>query len=207
MTSKRKVIAVTGTIGSGKSKAGELFAELGADVIDADELAREVVRPGTIGLMRIEEIFGPECIDADGTLKRKRLAEMVFGNTELLSRLNQIVHPLVQSLFAETVDSLQKEGSDHPIIYLVPLLFEANLPLARFDEVITISVDSQVAIERAMARDHASRAAILKRMASQLSNEEKCRRSTIVISNNGTVEELKEKIAAVYPRLMRNQTG
>jgi dephospho-CoA kinase len=207
MTSKRKVIAVTGTIGSGKSKAGELFAALGADVIDADQLAREVVRPGTPGLITIKEAFGAECINADGTLNRKRIAEIVFGNAELLSRLNQIIHPLVQSLFAEIVESLQKEASDHPIVYLVPLLFEANLPLARFDEIITISVDSQLAIERAMLRDNSSRDAILKRMASQLTNEEKCRRSTIVITNNGTVDELKEKITGVYPRLMRKLRG
>lgn len=203
MTSQRKVIAVTGTIGSGKSKAGELFAALGADVIDADDLAREVVRPGTPGLMKIREVFGTECVNPDGALNRKRLAEMVFGNPELLSRLNEIIHPSVQSLFAEMVEALQKKASDHPIMYLVPLLFEANLPLARFDEIITISVDSQLAIERAILRDNTSRDAILKRMASQLTDEEKCRRSTIVIPNNGTVDDLKEKITEVYSRLMR----
>jgi dephospho-CoA kinase len=203
MTSERKVIAVTGTIGSGKSKAGELFAALGADVIDADALAREVVRPGTVGLMKIQEAFGPECINTDGTLKRRRLADVVFGNPGLLSRLNQIVHPLVQTLFAKTIESLQKDASNHPIIYLVPLLFEANLPLARFDEIITISIDPEVAIERAMLRDNASRDAIVQRMAAQLSNEEKCRRSTIVIPNNGTVETLNENISKVYARLMR----
>jgi len=204
MTSKRKVIAVTGTIGSGKSKAGELFAALGAEVIDADELARQVVLPGTIGLRKIEEVFGSECIDSNRTLKRKHLAKIVFGNPEMLSKLNQIIHPLVQTLFAETVDSLQKEASDHPIIYLVPLLFEADLPLTRFDEIVTISVDAQLAIERAMLRDNASKDEILKRMTSQWTNEEKCRRSTIVIPNNGTVEELKEKISEVYSYLMRS---
>lgn len=203
MTSKRKIIAVTGTIGSGKSKAGELFAALGADVIDADDLAREVVRPGTTSLMKIQEAFGAECINLDGTLKRKQLAKIVFGNPDLVSRLNQIVHPGVQTLFASRVSSLQKEVSHHPIIYLVPLLFEANLPLARFDEIITISVEPNVAIERAMIRDSSSRDAILQRMASQLSNEEKCRRSTIIIPNNGTVEALREEIAKVYARLMR----
>ena len=202
MTSRRKVIAVTGTIGSGKSTAGDIFQAMGADVLDADYLARQVVLPDTFGLKKIQEIFGSECIKNDGTLDRKWLAEAVFTNLDLLTRLNQIVHPLVQALFTELVDSLQKKKTNHPIIYHVPLLFEANVPLDRFDETITISVNPVIALERATRRDAASQDSILRRMAAQFSNEEKCRRSTIVIPNNGTIEELKEEILKIYPDLL-----
>jgi dephospho-CoA kinase len=207
MTNQRKIIAITGTIGAGKSAAGKILQELGADVIDADDLARQAVTPNSPGLKQIETVFGPQYINHDGTLNRQALGNEVFKHPEKLKTLNNLIHPIVNRLYKEKITTLQEVPTHHPIIYLVPLLFEANIPLDGFTEIATISTKPELAITRAMQRDGTSHESIKERMASQLSDKEKCERSTIVILNNGSLDELAANIKSIYPRFCNIDTN
>jgi dephospho-CoA kinase len=199
----RKVIAVTGSIGSGKSAVGSIFSDLGATVIDADQLARRALEPGSVGLQRVLEAFGTEYRGKDGSLDRRKLAELVFEEPDKLAILNLIVHPEVQSLFVEHCNAAQKAEVDDPIVYLVPLLFEAGLPLENFDNIVVVSCDQEVAIARVMERDKCSREHVLKRLTQQMDDSEKCARADYVISNNSDIAGLRQEVMRLYPLFRR----
>lgn len=178
-----RLFGLTGGIGSGKSTVARRFRARGLPVIDADELAREVVLPGTPGLAAIVERFGSDVLAPDGTLDRKLLAGRVFGDDEARRALNAITHPRVGALSAERTQALAARGE--PLAcYEVPLLFEGKLAEAlRPIVVVTTSVDIQVS--RAMARDGATREEIEARIRAQMPLEEKTRLADYVIDNSG----------------------
>lgn len=177
------LFGLTGGIGSGKSTVARRFRARSLPVIDADELAREVVAPGTPGLAAIVERFGADVLAADGTLDRKLLAARVFGDEEARRALNAITHPRVGVLSAERAQTLDARGE--PLAcYEVPLLFEGRLAEAlRPIVVVTTSVDIQVS--RAMARDRASAEEIEARVRVQIPLAEKARLADYVIDNSG----------------------
>lgn len=200
----RKVIAVTGSIGCGKSVVGGIFAELGATVIDADHLARVAIKPGSLGLQRVIEVFGADYLGEDGNLDRRRLANLVFEDRDKLAVLNQIVHPEVQRLFSEQCAEAQHVNTENPIVYLVPLLFEAGLPLDQFDKIIVVSCEREIAIARVMQRDNCSREHVVKRLSQQMDDAEKRARADYIISNNSDIGELREQISMLYPLLQQS---
>jgi dephospho-CoA kinase len=178
---------LTGGIGSGKSTVARHYRSRGLPVIDADELAREAVAKGSAGLSEIVAAFGPEILQADGSLDRAALAQRVFGAPAELARLEAITHPRVRALAKARLDALGKRGE--PLAcYEVPLLYEAGLE-REYKPVVVVSVPESVQLERAVARDASSAESIQRRIAAQLPLGEKVRRADFVIDNTGSIEQ------------------
>ncbi|MDQ6943618.1 MAG: dephospho-CoA kinase [Candidatus Eremiobacteraeota bacterium] len=155
-------VGLTGGIGSGKSAVAAAFAELGAAVIDADALAREVVAPGSGGLREIGALW-PGAIGADGALDRPALAAIVFADEEARARLNAITHPRVRALGAE----LERDAPDGLVVHVVPLLFEGDFWRA-CDRTVVVIAPAGVRVARVVARDSTEPAAVERRMAAQI---------------------------------------
>jgi dephospho-CoA kinase len=186
-----RVFGLTGGIGSGKSTVGKRFAERGLPVLDADQLARDAVAPGTPGLAGIVERFGPEMLLPNGTLDRKAVAARVFDDAEARRDLNAITHPRVAALFAAKTGALDAAGA--PLAcYEVPLLFEVGLERA-LSPVVVVGVPENLQVERAMRRDGSTENEAKARIAAQLSLEEKVRRADYVIDNTGSLEATRAR--------------
>ncbi|HXY44550.1 MAG TPA: dephospho-CoA kinase [Acidimicrobiales bacterium] len=182
-------VGLTGGIGSGKSTVARMLVERGAVLVDADQLAREVVEPGTEGLARVVERFGPEVLLGDGQLDRGRLAAMVFTDEAARRDLNSIVHPAVGRLMAERLAA--SAGSDDIVVLDIPLLTEAGgrdrYPVAG---VLVIDAPVEIAVERLVADGRMGRADAEARVAAQASRAERLAVADYVIVNIGTLEEL-----------------
>ena len=192
-------VGLTGGIASGKSTVAETFAELGAVVVDADKIAREVVAKGTPGLARLVEAFGADVLTADGELDRPKVGAIVFADEQARERLNAITHPLIGVRTAELEAAGRASGK--LVINDIPLLVEVGYA-PFFDEVVVVDVPVEVQVERAVARgmDEADARA---RIAAQATREDRLAVATYVIENTGTVEELRARVAEVYAALTR----
>lgn len=177
------LFGLTGGIGSGKSTVGRRFAARGVPVIDADQLAREVVAPGSEGLAEIVARFGPAVLSPAGELDRKALAARVFADDAERRALNALTHPRVGRRFAELREELERRG-EALACYEVPLLFENRLEEA-FRPVVVVAVPEPIQVERAAARDGADPAEIRARIRAQLPLAEKTARADHVIDNSG----------------------
>lgn len=176
-----------------------MFAALGASVIDADQLAREVVEPGTPGLARIAARFGQTVLDPEGRLDRKKLAQVVFNDEAERNALNAIIHPAVRERSLQKIAELAERGAE-VIVYDVPLLFETGLD-RQFPEVIVVAVDPQTQRRRVAARDQMTPEEIEARIAAQMPLAEKIKRATWVIDNSGSLEDTKNRVAELYREL------
>lgn len=192
----RVILGVTGGIASGKSAVCQTLTALGAEVIDADAIARELTAPRGRALPEIRRAFGDNVFLADDTLDRSALAARVFGNEEALLALNAITHPLVRNEMQRRV-----AASDKQVVALdVPLLFETGMEdMANIVWCCVCPVETQIA--RAMARDGMTRAQALKRIASQLPTQRKAELSDAVIDTSGDIETTQEQVRALYARL------
>ena len=199
-------VGLTGGIGSGKSEVSRRLAALGAVVLDADVAARAVVEPGTPGLKRIAEAFGPDVLRPDGTLDRARLAEIVFADDAARARLNAIVHPLVhEHMRAAEQAAVQARGDDIVIVHAVPLLAEGGRA-GEFDLVIVLDLPSETQAERLAARGMPEEQA-RARMAAQASREQRLAIADIVIDNSGTVADLDHRASEVWADLKARAKG
>jgi dephospho-CoA kinase len=183
-----RVIGLTGGIASGKSTVANLIAAHGVPVIDADQLSRDAVLPGTEALGRIAEAFGRKVLNQDGTLDRKALSDMIFADPEERITLEGILHPAIKKLAEKRLAELRK-NSVPVALYVAPLLIEAGA-VDRVDEIWVVHVDSNTQIERLQKRDGISREDAMKRLSSQMPMEEKRKHGRIVIENCGSIEEL-----------------
>ncbi|MFL6161100.1 MAG: dephospho-CoA kinase [Jatrophihabitantaceae bacterium] len=190
-------IGLTGGIGSGKSTAAARFAELGAVVIDADVLAREVVSVGTPGLARVVSRFGAEVLRPDGSLDRPALGERVFGDASALADLNAIVHPLVAERSAELMAAA---GPDAVVVYDVPLLVENDLA-AGFDAVVVVEAPLADRLARLAARGLSEDEA-RARIARQASDEQRRAVATLVLDNSGDRAALHRAVDAAWRKLV-----
>ncbi|MFI7441987.1 dephospho-CoA kinase [Nonomuraea indica] len=191
-------IGLTGGIGSGKSEVSRRLAARGAVVIDADRIAREVVEPGTVGLARVVAAFGDEVLRPDGSLDRERLGAVVFADSERLAVLNSIVHPLV----GERVAELQARApADAIVVYDVPLLVENNLA-PMYDAVIVVDASDEVRVARLAEHRGMPESDARARIAAQAGRDERLRAAHIVISNEGTLEELEARVGEVWQDLL-----
>ena len=182
-------IGLTGGIGSGKSTVAELLAARGAHVIDADVLARSVVRPGTSGLAAIVEAFGPEVLGADGALDRPALAGVVFADPDARARLDGIVHPLVRARAAELLGEMPP---DAVVVQDIPLLVESGQG-DDFDLVLVVEAALETRLARLAARglsDGDARA----RIAAQATDAERRAVADVVLDNSGSREDLAEQV-------------
>jgi dephospho-CoA kinase len=183
------LFGLTGGIGSGKSTVAARFRERGLPVIDADELARAVVAKGTSGLAEIVGFLGPEVLDAEGALDRKRVAAIVFNDDAARRRLNAITHPRVAALAIEKSQELDAKGE--PLAcYEVPLLIESGLAGA-LRPLVVVSTDVDTQLARAMARDQATQAEVSARIAAQMPLAKKAEMADFVIDNSGSIESTR----------------
>jgi dephospho-CoA kinase len=202
---KREVIIVglTGNIGVGKSTVASFFKELGAYVIDWDELAREVVRPRSKAWKEITEYFGKGILKDDLTIDRQRLAEVVFSNQGELAKLNQIVHPQVFEMDDRATDEIRNRNPDALIIKDIPLLFEVTPPIF-VDKVVVVSASEQTQLRRLEEKGITRRDA-QRRIKSQLPLEDKIKSADFVIDNDGSLEETKRQVERIYSLLTRER--
>ena len=191
-----RVIALTGGIGSGKSLAAQYFAELGALVIDADQLARDVISRGTEGFDEVVSYFG-DSILKDGDIDRRALGELVFNDSKAMTVLEGIVHPRVTAEFNEAVQSL---SGDQILIYEIPLLFEKKAH-DRFATVITVEADMEQRIERLRAKGlHMSE--INSRIAAQATREQRVSVADYVLENSGSQDDLLRQVENIWDGLV-----
>jgi dephospho-CoA kinase len=199
----RVLIGLTGGIGSGKSTVARMFEKLGATVLDADAVVRELQSPDSALLAEIEAAFGPQVIRPDGALDRQALAAIVFRDDDARLQLNAIVHPRVAADLAQRVAAARESGA-RAIVVDIPLLFEtrksaegadAALP---FDATVVVYAPESLQIERQRARDGCSREDALRRVRAQLPLDEKRRLADFVIDNSGTLEDTERQVRDVF---------
>lgn len=190
-------VGLTGGVASGKSTVAAILTELGAVVIDADLLAREVVAAGTEGLRRVVEQFGPEVLATDGSLDRPRLGAVVFGDESARRRLEAIIHPLVRSRGRDLEAAAPDEAV---VVHDIPLLTETG-QADRFDAVLVVDVPVDTQIARMVDLRGMTHAEAEARVAAQATREERLAVATDVIDNTGTREDLRERVAEVFARL------
>lgn len=189
------IVALTGGIGSGKTMVGEIFAELGALVVDSDQLAREVVERGSKGFDLIVTEFGDEILK-NGDLDRAALASLIFKDPKKRAKLEEITHPLIRQSFAKIVSSV---GSDSIIINQIPLLVESKHDY-KFDHVITISAPEKIRTERLIKRGLAL-TQIDQRMKAQATDAQREVISDTVIVNDKSEQELLAQVEKVWGNL------
>ncbi|HAS73307.1 MAG TPA: dephospho-CoA kinase [Clostridiales bacterium UBA8960] len=185
------IIGITGSIGTGKSEVSRYLMSLGYPVIDADQIARQVVMPGEIGLHHIVESFGEGVLNFDRSLNRRKLAEIIFNNDILRDRLNNILHPIIKMRIRDEINQFTSEA----IIFVdVPLLFETDSK-ANYDEVLLVYASEAITLKRIMARDQISEDLALKKIRAQMPIDLKRSMSDYVISNDRDLEALHKQIA------------
>jgi len=194
------LVGLTGGIASGKSLVSAIFKELGAHVIDADRLAREVVAPGQPAYREIVEAFGEEVCGPDGGLDRKKLGASVFADPGRRRRLEAITHPRIQALREARLRALADQGFEGIVIQDAALLIEVGGSQA-VDRLVVVYVDEATQQERLMARDGLSEAEARQRIASQMPLEEKARLAHYVVDNRGSLEETRRQVEAIYQAL------
>ena len=194
-----RIIGLTGGIASGKSTVARILEEKGARVIDADQLARDVVVPGTDAYAAILREFGSEILNLDGTIDRGKLGAIVFADPDARRRLEAITHPAIAKLAEERLDSLRRQGTA-VVFYMAPLLIEAGIT-GRVDEIWVVYVDRETQLARLMARDGSDRLDALRRIESQMPMEEKRNYGKEVIDNRGSLEETTRQVFEAWERL------
>src|ERR1051325_11518151 len=195
-------VGLTGSIGVGKSFVASLFAELGCHVLDADQTAREVVMPGSPGLMAITHAFGEEILDPDGTLNRKRLGAVVFADEDKRQRLNHILHPFIIARQDEILREWEIQDPSGIGIVDAALMIESG-GYRRFDKLIVVHCRPEVQLERLMLRDKLSREEAQRRIDSQMPQEEKQRFADYLIDTSDGFELTRARTIEVYNRLTR----
>ncbi len=195
------VLGVTGGIASGKSLVAAVLADLGAAVLSADDLAREVVAPGEDVLAQLVETFGTSILTAAETLDREALGRRVFRDAEERRKLNAIIHPAIAARADRRLDQL-RAGSAPLIVYEAPLLFEAG-GAARVDAVLVVFAAPEIQIDRLCRRDGIDRAAAENRIAAHWPQHAKLARADFVLDNSGTIEATQSQVEALYDYLTR----
>ncbi|HHL39692.1 MAG TPA: dephospho-CoA kinase [Deltaproteobacteria bacterium] len=194
------VLGVTGGMATGKSLVTAMLKELGAEVVDADAIAREIVEPGREALSEIVRRFGDGVIAADGALDRKALAEIVFADARKLAALCEITHPRIRAEIRRRIRELKKKDPQALIVVDAPLLFETGLD-REMDKVLVVCAPEHLQLERARSRDGLTEEQARSRMKAQMPLEEKLRRADYVVDNSSTVERTRERVEELYREL------
>jgi dephospho-CoA kinase len=191
-------VGLTGGVAAGKSTVSALLTELGAVVIDADVLAREVVAPGTDGLAEVVAAFGPDVLTPDGDLDRPALGAIVFGDEARRRVLEGIIHPRVRARAAEIEAAA---GPDAVVVHDIPLLAESDGAAGTFDAVIVVDVPAEVQVSRMVGDRGWTREDAEARIAAQATREQRRAIATYVVDNTGTREDLRQRVAEVFESL------
>ncbi|MGX7030978.1 dephospho-CoA kinase [Vagococcus zengguangii] len=186
------VLGLTGGISTGKSTVSQMFSAQQIPVIDADLIAREVVEPGTTGLKKITEVFGQTVLQADGSLHRKKLGELVFSSPEKLAQLNDILGLEIRQVILARIDAFKKLAV--PLVVVdIPLLYESGYE-AIMDAVMVVYVPQELQLDRLMKRDHLTPEQAQARLESQWPIDSKKERADILIDNSGSITETKNQV-------------
>ena len=197
------IVGLTGNIAAGKSTVTSIFKELGAHIIDWDELARQVVRPHSKAWKEISEHFGKGILNVDLTINRQKLADIVFSNKRELTKLNQIVHPEVFEMDERATNEIRNRDPDALIIKDIPLLFEVTRPVF-VNKVIVVSASEETQLRRLEERGINRRDA-QKRIKCQLSLEEKIKSADFVINNDGPLEDTRRQVEDIFCLLRKEE--
>lgn len=195
------VVALTGGIGSGKSTVGQIFAQLGATVIDSDQLARDVIERGSIGFNEVVAKFGDEILK-NGEIDRQILASLIFKDPAKRSELEQITHPLIRKAFAKMVSSA---SPDSIVINQIPLLVESNHDY-KFDHIITVSASESIRSERLIKRG-LTNDQIKQRMGAQATDQMREAIADSVIVNEKNEQELTDQVEKIWEQLLSKNVG
>ncbi|GMA64845.1 dephospho-CoA kinase [Alicyclobacillus fastidiosus] len=200
------IVGLTGGIGTGKSTVSDMLRQLGAYVVDADVWARRVVEPGSDGLEEIRKAFGDRVLEPDGSLNRKALGQLIFGDTSLRARLNDITHPRIRlGMMRETAEYLEAHPGE-PVVWDVPLLFEGETKRL-VDCTILVYTPPEIQLARLMARDQSTEVEARARIAAQMPIDEKRRLATYIIENDGTLEKTREQVQLVWTTIRSQVNG
>lgn len=194
-----KLVGLTGGIASGKTTVAKIMKRLGAAIVDADALSREVVEPGRDAWKAIVDTFGAEVLRPDQTLDRQKLRAVIFNNSTARKKLESIIHPRVRALAEERINQQAAAGYEL-VVYEVPLLFEGNLH-EWLRPVVLVACDADVQRQRLQQRDRLTPEEAQKHIDAQMSLEEKRRLADYVIENDGDLESLERQVEAVLNRI------
>jgi dephospho-CoA kinase len=195
------LVGLTGGIATGKSTVSAIFRALGAVIIDADLLAREVVEPGEPALAEIAQEFGPAVLTADGRLDRKALGAIVFADPARRKRLEALTHPRIRERFQRQLDDLTARGFRGVVFFDAPVMIESG-NYKTMDRLVVVSTDTATQIARLMARDGIDREEALRRIASQMPLAEKAKLADHVIDNSGSLAATEAQARRVHAALM-----
>jgi dephospho-CoA kinase len=198
------LVGLTGGIATGKSTVSAMFAHLGARIIDADLLAREVVAPGQRAHAEIVQAFGPEVLQDDGYLDRKRLGAIIFADADKRKRLEQITHPAIRARQQRILSVYEEEAFEGVVIWDAALLLESGSATG-MDRVVVVFVDPATELSRLMARDGLGEEEARRRIASQMPVAEKAKLAEYVIDNSGSRAETEHQVREVYRALLRDR--
>jgi len=195
-------IGLTGGIGSGKSTVAQILGEFGAPILDADKVAHTTYAPGAPAYDAVIAAFGAQVVAADRTIDRKKLGSIVFGNPERLNQLTSIVWPATRESIRRNVADLRAGGAKLPIVVEAAILIEANWqPL--FDEIWLVRASREQVVARIESQRGLKPAETEARIRAQLSDEERAKHATLVIENNGSLEELREMLKTVWSEALK----
>ncbi|MBI2288023.1 MAG: dephospho-CoA kinase [Chloroflexi bacterium] len=194
-----KVIGLTGGIGSGKSTVSQCLAELGAVIIDADDVGHEAFKPDTPAWQEVVAAFGRQIVAPDGEINRQNLGEIVFNNPEALSRLNRIMHPRIYDMAKAQIEQYRQQGVDVVVLEAAILIEAKWTPLV--DEVwVTVAPEAMV-LKRLKKQRGLEKAQTLARIRSQLTTKERIKYADVVIDNDGDLNQMKSKVREQWARL------
>ena len=196
-------VALTGGIASGKTTVANLLAEHGALLIDSDQLAREVVEPGTPGLAQVVTRFGEQVLTQTGRLDRQALGEIVFADAAARADLNAIIHPLVRRRRAELI---AQAAAGRIVVSVIPLLVETGL-VDQFDDVVVVDVPSQTQVARLVRRNDISPEQAQARLDAQASRAERLAAADWVVTNSGSRAELEAQVERLWSQMRSKAQG
>jgi len=197
------VIGLTGSIGTGKSEAARYLAQLGAEVIDADQVGHEAYTPQSEVWHNVVGVFGKEILDSNGEVDRKKLGAIVFSNPDQLSRLNQIMHPLMARIVAEEIEDLRGQGVEVAVVEAA-LLFEAGWD-SLVGEVWVTDSSEDLVIQRLSERNGLTKEEARKRISSQMDRSERLSRADLVIDNSGDIAAMESTIDEIWERRVKGR--
>jgi len=185
------ILGITGSIATGKSTVVNIFRQYGFPVVDADIIAREVVKPNTAGLKKVVETFGSSVLCSDGSLNRKQLGQIIFNDTKKRQTLNALLAPFLQEAIIEQIKRASNAAS--LVIADIPLLYEAGYD-KYMDQVAVVYIPEDLQVQRLMKRDRITEKEAQKKVASQLSIEEKKKRADIIFDNQESLSSIRQQI-------------
>jgi dephospho-CoA kinase len=195
------LIGLTGGIGSGKTAVSNLFAQLGAGIVDTDLIAHQITAPGGKAIPLIRDHFGAEFIDNGGALDRAKMRSLVFQNPEAKKALEEITHPLIRQETLRQADQLADAGAPY-LLLVVPLLIESGAWIDQIDYLVVVDCPEETQIQRVMHRSNLSRTEVEAILKAQASRQERLALANAVIDNQGKLSELKTAVQELHQKIL-----